>query len=99
MQLTHSSTSEAAIIGRILEPDRPTLPVAAARAILALGFPQVDKDRMNELAAKARAGTLTPTEDAATTNYERAGHVLSLMKSKARRSLKERGINGKVSIH
>ena len=91
MQLTRSGTSEVAIFSRVLQPDQATLPVAAARAILALGFTQADKERMRELAAKARACTLPPAEEDETTNYERVGHVLSLWKSKARRSLKSRG--------
>ena len=43
---------------------------------------------MRELSEKAREGALTPAEQVEIDNYERAGHVLSLMKSKARRSLK-----------
>jgi hypothetical protein len=100
MQLTPSGTSEVAIFSRVLQPDDATLPVAAARAILTLGFTKADKERMRELAAKARAGTLTPDEDDETTNYERVGHVLSLWKLKARRSLKERSsTNGNAKTH
>lgn len=90
MQLIPSGTSEVAIFSRVLQPNYATLPVAAARAILTLGFTQADKERMRELAAKARADTLTPDEDDETTNYERVGHVLSLWKLKARRSLNSR---------
>jgi len=71
-----------------LEPDQATLDVAAARAILNLDFQQTDKDRMRELLAKAKEGTLTANEKVEIDNYERVGHMLSLMKSKARRSLK-----------
>jgi hypothetical protein len=100
MQLTPSGTSEVAIFSRILQADQATLPVAAARAILVLGFTQADKGRMRELAAKARAGTLTPEEEDETTNYEVVGHVLSLWKSKARRSLKGRSsTNGNAKTH
>ena len=72
----------------VLEPDQATLDVAAARAILNLDFQQTDKDRMRELLAKAKEGTLTANEEVEMDNYERVGHMLSLMKSKARRSLK-----------
>ena len=44
---------------------------------------------MHELAEKARAGALTLEEHIEMDNYERVGHVLSLMKSKARKSLKK----------
>jgi hypothetical protein len=95
MRTTHAGTSEVAIFSRVLEPDRATLAPAAARAILALGFSQADKDRMRQLSAKAQEGSLTPEEQAEINNYERVGHILSLMKSKARRSLKGRpGRNG-----
>jgi hypothetical protein len=43
---------------------------------------------MRELSAKARAGTLTAEEDAEASRYELLGHLLGIMQSKARRSLK-----------
>jgi hypothetical protein len=97
---TTTGTSEVAIFSRVLEPDQATLPVAAARAILALGFPAADQERMRQLSAKAQEGTLTRDEQAEIDNYERVGHILSLWKSKARRSLKGRGgANGKSKLH
>ncbi len=45
---------------------------------------------MRELSAKARAGTLTAEEDADAGKYELIGHLLNVMQSKARRSLKGR---------
>jgi hypothetical protein len=100
MHATHVGTSEVAIFSRVLEPEQATLSAAAARAILALTFPEADKDRMRELSAKAQEGTLTDDEQAEIDNYERVGHVLSLWKSKARRSLKARGgTNGKGKAH
>ena len=43
-----------------------------------------------------REGTLTRREQTEINNYERAGHVLNILQSKARRSLKSRrGANGK----
>jgi hypothetical protein len=95
MQVAHTGTSEVAIFGRVLEPDEATLDAAAARAILNLDFKQADKDRMRQLLAKAKAGTLTAGEETEIDNYERVGHMLSLMKSKARLSLKTRQARGK----
>jgi phage gp29-like protein len=95
MHVADTSMSEVAIFGRVLEPDQATLDAAAAQAILALDFKQADKDRMQQLLAKAKAGTLTANEEIAIDNYERVGHMLSLMKSKARRSLKANQGNGK----
>ena len=97
MHAAHPGTSEMAIFGRVLEPDRATLNAAAAQAILKLDFKQADKDRMRQLLAKAKVGTLVVEEQTEIDNYERVGHMLSLMKSKARRSLKMHQGEGKSS--
>jgi hypothetical protein len=100
MELSKVSTSELAILGSILEPDKPTFSPEAARAILDLDFNQADKDHMRRLSAKAQEGTLTSREKTAINNYERIGHLLNLMQSKARRTLKaRRGTNGKTRTH
>jgi hypothetical protein len=88
MAATHTETSEVSILNRILRPDAPTLSPDAATDILTWDFDQADKGRMRELSAKARAGTLTPEEDAEAGKYEVVGHLLSVLQSKARRSLK-----------
>jgi hypothetical protein len=100
MQLSHVNASDVAILSRVLEPDKPSLSPQASRDILALDFGQADKERMRQLSAKARAGTLTSDEQAEIDNYERVGHLLNIMQSKARRSLKGyRGANGKAKTH
>jgi len=83
------SASESDLWGRLFDPVSAVLSPEAALYILNLGFPQSDIDRMQELAEKARAGALTLEEHIEMDNYERVGHVLSLMKSKARKSLKK----------
>jgi hypothetical protein len=83
------STGEAALWGRLFEPTSAALSQEVARYILTLDFPQSDIERMQELAEKAREGTLTLEEHVELDNYERVGHVLSLMKSKARQALKK----------
>ena len=99
MHVAHAGTSEVAIFGRVLEPEEATLDVAAAKAILNLDFKQADKDRMHELLAKAKRGTLTAEEQVEIDNYDRVGHMLSLMKSKARLSLKGGEGNGTAEVH
>jgi hypothetical protein len=95
-----TTTSEVAIFSRVLEPQRATLSVAAAKAILDLNFTPADQDRIKALSAKASEGALTVEEQAEINNYERVGYILSLMKSKARRSLKDRrGTNRKPKSH
>ena len=80
--------SDAAILSRLIEPEVENLPAEVARYLLSLDFCQSDHDRMHELAAKAREGTLTPTEQHEVESYERIGHLVALWRSKARKSLK-----------
>lgn len=79
--------SDAAILNRLLEAEQPALTADAAKSILALQFTDSDIRRMNLLAEKAREGALSEEERDELDNYERVGHLLSLMKSRARRSL------------
>jgi hypothetical protein len=65
MQTIEITTSDAAILARVLEPKKPTFPVQAARAILALDFSESDKDHMRQHPAKARLVTLTLDEQVA----------------------------------
>jgi hypothetical protein len=81
--------TEGAIWGRLLQPDNKALSLEAARSLLRLDFAPEDKDRMRELAAKARDGSLTPAEQDDIRNYERVGNLLALVKSKARQRLKK----------
>ena len=58
------------------------------RDILRIEFSSQDKERMRELLEKANQGTRTPDEDEEANGFERLGHVLSMLKSIARRTLK-----------
>lgn len=81
-------TSEAAIFSRVLETDGSMFSHEAARVILALDFSNADRERINELSAKASAGTLSPEEDQALENFIRVGDLLAILQSKARQSLR-----------
>jgi hypothetical protein len=96
MHQTELPNREAAILTRIAGPDEPVLSPAAAEGLLALRFSQADSDRMNELAAKARAGALSDDEQAEVEAYSRINSLLGILHSKARRALKRRGSNGKA---
>ncbi len=78
---------EAEVWLRILHPDDELSP-REARAVLGPSLPHSEIKRMRKLSAKARAGTLTPEEDAEMDNFERVGSILSTLKSKARQVLK-----------
>ncbi len=62
---------------------------AAARALLNFGFAEVDHARIENLSAKARAGELTPEEQAELDTFERVGCVLDIIHSKARQALRK----------
>ena len=87
MKTAQATDSESAIWSRLLKPSRTKLTAEAARSLLRLDFAAEDKERMHGLAAKARDGSLTTTEQEAIRNYERVGNLLALMKSKARQRL------------
>jgi hypothetical protein len=78
---------DAAIWERVIEFDSPPS-LAAARALLKLQFPDGDRERMKDLAAKARAGKLSPNEESEAEAYERLGCLLDILHSQARRVLK-----------
>jgi hypothetical protein len=84
-----TSGKATAIWDRVIQFDGDLSP-AAARSLLKLRFSAPDQDRMRELAAKARAGTLSPQEQVEIDTYERLGCLLDILHSKARRALKRR---------
>jgi hypothetical protein len=85
-----AAPSQADLLRRVIRPDASDFSKEAAGAILALDFPPEDRERMDVLAAKAREGTLCPEEQMECKNYEIVGHLISLLQSKARQSLKSK---------
>jgi hypothetical protein len=83
-------STEGAIWARIVEPENGDLTSEAAKILLQLDFKPADRSRMDELAEKARAGTLTPQEREVANTYNRVAHLLALFQSKARLSLRAR---------
>ena len=86
------SKNGAAILGRVINPDDPSLNPEAARSILKLTFPSEDKERVAILLAKNQDGALITEERAELDEYLRADAFLSVLKSKARLSLKRAGL-------
>lgn len=82
-----AESTEMAILRRVVDPEHPFLSPDAAAAVLRMDFGAADRERMNALAAKNRAGALTPAEDDELASYIRVGQALGILKSKARRSL------------
>ena len=62
----------------------PSMSPAVASELLKWRFSESDQQRMAELAAKARQGTLTADEQTEIDGYDRVSSFLGLVKSKAR---------------
>jgi hypothetical protein len=78
---------EVAILARLLGNGERPLPSAIARYILEVGFSQADRDRMHDLAVRNQEDALSAPEKDELFAYSKAGSVISILKSKARRTL------------
>jgi len=83
-------TSEIAIFARLIKADQGDLSRDLGRYILTLGFDEEDQARMRELAEKNQQGVSSSEEQEELQNYVVVGHMLAVLNSKARRSLKVR---------
>jgi hypothetical protein len=81
-------TSEIAIFARLIKADEGNLSRELARYIMTLGFEEDDQARMRDLAERSQEESLAPDENRELQNFVKAGHMLALLHSKARRSLK-----------
>jgi len=82
-----NTNASAEIWARVIQFKKDLSP-ALARALLNLQFSPDDMGRMRELAAKARSGNMTDSEQLAIDTYERLGCLLDIIHSKARVALK-----------
>ncbi len=85
---THQEV-EVAIFSRLFQSDNADLSPEAAQSLLTVEFVAKDRQRMHELAEKAQDGTLSEQEQDEADSYAFVGNILGILKSKARRSLKE----------
>jgi hypothetical protein len=90
---TNPETSELALFGRLLKTADGNFAPDLARYVLTLGFGEEDQARMRDLSARNQEGALSPEEQQALANYVKAGHLLALLHSKARKSLKQRKVS------
>jgi hypothetical protein len=84
---THVNENEVTILARILGNENGQLPQDLARYILDLNVSERDKARMHDLVARNQDDALTPAEKEAMFAYGKATTLLSILKSKARRTL------------
>jgi hypothetical protein len=94
---TQAIETEITILARILGDERGQLPHDLARYILGLGFNDREKARMHDLAVRNQDDALTPEEKEELFAFGKAGDLLSILKSKARRSLRENPGQGVTS--
>jgi hypothetical protein len=93
MQQTHIPTNDAAIMGRLMKPDRGDFSPEVAREILSIQLSREDHARMKLLSRKAQTGSLSPTEQDEMESYRRVGYWLGVLWSKARLSLQHAGMD------
>lgn len=84
------ATADAAILARLLSPDRDDLSPEAARALLQLRLERGDLDRLHELTTRNQDDALTPAERAELESYLRVSAFLDLMQARARLALESR---------
>jgi hypothetical protein len=80
--------TEAAILARIIQSEERELTPEVARYLLSMKLPPSDEERVQELSAKARSGSLSDSETQELDSYLHIGILLGVMQSKARRLLK-----------
>jgi hypothetical protein len=88
-----SKTSEFAIFARLLSNHKGDMSPRLARYILTLGFTIKEQARMEQLAVRNQEGRLSPDEHNELMNYVKAGHLLALLHSKARKALRKRKVS------
>ncbi len=86
-----TQNTEAAILARVIEADETEITPDVARYLLSMQLPNADRDRVDELSAKARSGSLSNAEEAELDSYLHIGSLLGVMQSRARKLLKKTG--------
>jgi hypothetical protein len=88
--LNQAKPSEITILARVLSQDNGQLSHELARYLLSVGFNDDDKNRMHDLAVRNQDGSLSLAEKDELFAYAKAGTLLSILKSKARRALRRK---------
>ena len=83
-----SPNCEADIWARLVRVQDDALSADVARFLLSIDFAEADEERMQELADRSSAGTLTNQERAELDGYLHIANFLAVLQSKARVALK-----------
>lgn len=79
--------TQAMILSRALATAAEFMSEELARYLLTVKLDPVDESRANELAAKAREGSLSANEQAEIDEYLRVGRVMEILRIRARQTL------------
>ena len=86
--IRQEAAPEVNILARVLGNEAGELPSRMARHILSCGFGEGDKARMHDLVVRNQDDRLSAGEREELAAYAKAGTLLSILKSKARRALR-----------
>ena len=78
----------ATLLDQIIEPFSQCLPQEATRKIVAIRADEELQQRVDALADKANAGTLTESEQSEYDRYIAAFHFVTILQAQARRFIK-----------
>ena len=87
-------TREAAIWARLIQAQRGEIAPQVAEYLLSIAFEESDRHRMEQLAERSEAGTLTPEEQTEFDSYLHVGNLLAVMQSRARVALQRKPHDG-----
>lgn len=87
MSATTGPGTEVTILARVLGNEHGEFSQEMARHILDLGFSDRDKARMQDLASRNQEDKLSAAEKDEMIAFSKAGTLLSILKSRARRAL------------
>lgn len=75
--------TQTAILDRALGTSSSKMTLDAARYFMGIHLDPVDAERANELAAKARSGSLTNDEELEIDEYRRTGRTIEMLRIRA----------------
>ncbi len=84
--------NEVTILARVFDDEQGLLPRDLARLLLVVNFSERDKARMHDLAVRNQDDALSAAEKEELFAFAKAGTLLSILQSKARRTLKVKPI-------
>src|SRR5437868_8046647 len=94
-----TTDTDAAVLARVVGPALDGISPELARTILKMEFSKADRERIGNLSGRAQEGKLTKSERAELERYIRVGDFMTILKSKARQSVRSKGAgNGREKL-